>query len=357
MADGPRIVIAGWAGAGNTGDELLTAWAVSEVRSAGGRPIVLSVDPADTTRRHGVESVKAMSPASAWAILRADGLVVGPGGILQDSTSIWSLPAHCTRPVLARLSRTPIVGAGLGAGPITRRGSTALLRSALSGADRIVVRDEPSALTLREHRLNAETAPDAVFAAAPRLFDRREVSPDRIVVSLRMTEAKGTVKINRYSEISPDVDAWVLALADLRRQLGVPIRFVSFDPGRDNALHARLAEKVGDCEIVAVDNTTAPAEMARAMVTVTGRYHAAVLSAAYARPLVAIDQGAKLPALAAHVGAGSALVAANVSARILCDAVDRAMAGAADLATTAVRLADEAAAHGDAIREMVGSVI
>jgi len=357
MGDTARIVFAGWAGAGNTGDELLTAWAVSEVRSAGGRPVVLSVDPADTSRRHGVESVKAMSPASAWAILRADGLVVGPGGILQDSTSIWSLPAHCTRPVLARLTRTPIVGAGLGAGPLTRRGSSAMLRAALSGADQIVVRDNPSADVLREHRLNADTAPDAVFAAAPTLFDHRTVTPDRITVSLRMTETAGALRTNRANESSPDMDAWSRALETLRGRLGTPIRFVSFDPARDHALHTRLAERLGDCEIVAVDNTTAPAEMARGTVTVTGRYHAGVLSAAYGRPLVAIDQGAKLPALVALVGDGSALVDPDVSPDALGVAVDRAIAGAPELMTTAKRLAGAAAMHADAIHDLVRSVV
>jgi len=353
MVDRPRIVIAGWAGAGNTGDELLTSWAVSEVRSAGGEPIVLSVDPADTERRHAAKSAKAMSLAAVRTILRADGLIVGPGGTLQDSTSIWSLPAHCARPLMARLSRIPVVGAGLGVGPVTRHGSSYLLRMALGGAARVVVRDSPSVDLLRRSNVFAECAPDAMFAAAPGLVDASSVVRDRIVVSLRKTEIRGTVRTNRSNEVTPDLDAWSESLAGLRTHLGVPIRFVSFDPGRDHQLHERLAEMIADCELVQVDNLSAPAEIARATVTVTARYHAAVLSASLRRPVVVLDQGSKLPALVSQVGGGATLTEPNISAESLCRAVDDSMASSQCLLDASTRLSDEAAVHGEAIREMI----
>ncbi len=353
MADSPRIVIAGWAGAGNTGDELLTSWAVSVVKAAGGEPVVLSVDPADTARRHGVESVRALSPAAARTILGADGLVVGPGGILQDSTSIWSLPAHCTRPLMARLRRIPIVGAALGVGPITRRGSSTLLRFALGSAKRVVVRDPVSAAILLRSKVVAQCGPDAMFAAAPDLIDENSVARDRIIVSLRKTEIAGTIKRNRSNEVAPDMAAWSDSLVGLRRHLGVPIRFVSFDPGRDHEVHRQLAEMIGECELLEVDNLSAPAEVARSIVAVTGRYHAAVLAAAYARPVVALDQGSKLPALVAQIGPGATLLDPVVTAESLCDAADESMSASSGLVGAAKRLGDDAAAHGEAIREMV----
>lgn len=350
-------MIAGWAGAGNTGDELLTSWAVSEVRSAGGTPIVLSVDPVDTSQRHGVESVKAFSHRAVGAIVSADGLVVGPGGILQDSTSIWSLPAHCARPMLAKLTRTPIVASGVGVGPIRRRGSGTMLRLALSGAEAIVVRDERSAAIVRRFCLPADTAPDAVFAYAPQLLADHTARPDRIVVSLRMTEVGGTFKPNRASEVRPDINAWAVALTELRRRIGAPIRFVSFDPGRDEELHSGLADRIGDCETVAADNLNAPAEIARSLVTVAGRYHAAVLSVAAGRPLVAVDQGTKLPALVEQVGSGAASTGPLVSAESVCCAAEEAIAGSVELSSTSARLATRALAHGTAIRGLVESVI
>lgn len=353
MTDGPRIVIAGWAGAGNTGDELLTGWAVAEIQDAGGVAVVLSVDPVDTARRHGVESVRAMSLPALRAISTCDGLVIGPGGILQDESSVWSLPAHCLRPALARLRRVPVVGVGLGVGPIVRTGSGFLLRRALGSALSVVVRDRESASQLKAVGLDSAVAPDAVFAAAQRLRGVEKVEPDRIIVSLRNTQVRGRVRIAKTQEVSLDLAGWADSLAELRSHLGVPIRLVAFDPGRDGPLHSRLARLIGNCECVDVDEVSAPVEMARAVVAVIGRYHAAVLAASFGRPLVALDLGAKLPALTAMIGRGSVVIPDSVSSDALCRSVDAALAGADALSHTSARLAAEAQAHREAIRLLI----
>jgi len=356
MAEGPRIVIAGWAGAGNAGDELLTAWAVAAVSEAGGTPIVLSVDPADTSRRHRVESVQAMSPAALRLISGADGLLVGPGGILQDHSSLWSLPAHCLRPAVANLRKIPVVGAGLGVGPLNRRGSDLMIRRALGRARRVVVRDRVSAELLDAAGVESDVAPDAMFAVARRGAGRvAGVEPDRIVVSLRNLAVAGRFRIAKSLETTPDIEGWALALGALRREMGVQLRFVAFDPGRDGSVHLRIAAIIGDCETVAVDETSAEAEMARALVAVCGRYHAAVLAAACARPVVTLGRGAKLPALNSILGKGSASVEPVITERGLGASVDEAMAGVVALPSTVERLATEAQAHTDAVALLVDS--
>ncbi len=352
MGQAPRIVIAGWAGAGNTGDELLTAWAVAAVREAGGTAIVLSVDPGDTSRRHATESVAAMSWSAMRVLVGADGLVVGPGGILQDATSLWSLPAHLLRPALANLRSIPMVGAGLGVGPIIRRGSGLMLRRSLKAALRVVVRDSRSAGLLAEVGVDVDVAPDAVFAAAPKI-DNTKAEPDRIIVSLRNTQVVGQVRIAKFRESSPDLAGWASSLSALRQHLGVPIRFVAFDPERDRDLHTHLADMVGNCEVVEVDERSAPSEMKRAVVAVAGRYHAAVLAAAYGRPFVTLDQGAKLPALQQMIGDGGAAVAADAGAEEMCSGADLALSGASSLPAAAARAATQAEAHTDAIRLLV----
>ena len=55
--DGPRVLVCGWAGAGNLGDELLTETIVDQLRSAGARPVVTSRNQAETQARYGVETV------------------------------------------------------------------------------------------------------------------------------------------------------------------------------------------------------------------------------------------------------------------------------------------------------------
>ena len=179
------------------------------------------------------------------------------------------------------------------------------------------------------------------------------LEPDRIVVSLRNTPASGRVRTAKSREVILDLAGWASALTELRSHLGVPIRFVAFDPGRDGPGHSRLADLIGDCEIAEVDQESAPAEMKRSVVAVVGRYHAAVLAALFERPVVALDQGMKLPALTSMIGSGSVAVPESVSGDGLCRSVDAAIAGAPALPQAIARMAAEADAHGEAIRLLI----
>lgn len=350
MPDRPRIVIAGWAGAGNAGDELLTAWAADAVTRAGGAPVVLSVDADDTVARHGVPAVRATGLAAVRELWRADGLLVGPGGILQDATSVWSLPAHASRPLIARLRRRPIAAAGIGVGPLRRRGSSRLVRTMLGSATGVVVRDRPSARLLERSGIDSVVAPDAVFG---RCATSR--TPDSVVVALRAGLAPGGLRIARSREDDGSgLEPWADAAAAVAGSLGVPVRFAALDAGRDLAIHERLADRVGG-EVVVVDETSAPETLASAGVALCGRYHAAVLALGAGRPVVAVDEGMKLPALAEMFPEGFATRPRDVAAEAIEAACRSVLADAAALPPLARRAQEGAAGHDRAVEALVAA--
>ena len=90
----PRFLLSGYYGFGNLGDEALLA-ASSAGCDAGypGTTIdVLSHDPGRTAARLGVEATpRADLRAVRKAIARADVVLSGGGGLLQDTTSLQSL--------------------------------------------------------------------------------------------------------------------------------------------------------------------------------------------------------------------------------------------------------------------------
>ncbi|HCH80534.1 MAG TPA: hypothetical protein DFK16_07190, partial [Acidimicrobiaceae bacterium] len=49
----PRVLVCGWSGAGNVGDELLTEVLSTRLRSAGLDPVIRSVSPNATAAAHG----------------------------------------------------------------------------------------------------------------------------------------------------------------------------------------------------------------------------------------------------------------------------------------------------------------
>src|SRR5438105_835314 len=112
-----NILIAGYYGFGNVGDELILSSILMEIgkRYPSSRITVLSADPERTHRFHGVSSVRRWSPlAVVRAIWKADVLVVGGGGLLQDQTSSRSLAYYLGLVALARLLVCPVVFYALG---------------------------------------------------------------------------------------------------------------------------------------------------------------------------------------------------------------------------------------------------
>ena len=86
------IVISGYYGYNNFGDELILKAILQELEKTKPRIIVLSGNVRNTTKIHGVETINRYNIfAILKALKKADILISGGGGLLQDKTSKRSL--------------------------------------------------------------------------------------------------------------------------------------------------------------------------------------------------------------------------------------------------------------------------
>ncbi|NLU42570.1 MAG: polysaccharide pyruvyl transferase CsaB [Firmicutes bacterium] len=148
-----RVVVSGYYGFGNVGDEVVLDSLVRWLRDAGNceELTVLSSDPQRTARRLGAQSVYSFGPVGVIrALLRSEVLVSGGGTLIQDRTSVRSALYYLAilAAGLALRRRVAVVGQGLG--PIRTWVVKALTRVVLSRADLIVLRDCGSADLLEE---------------------------------------------------------------------------------------------------------------------------------------------------------------------------------------------------------------
>ena len=169
------IVVSGYYGFNNSGDEAVLHAIVTALRDeakAAGAPapriVVLSGDPAETARLHGVEATHRMRPlAVLGALRRADALISGGGSLLQDVTSAKSALYYLAVLKLARWMRVPTFIYAQGVGPIRDRGRFGpMIRSAFEASRYISVRDEESKALV------------ASFGVAP---ERIRVVPDPVM--------------------------------------------------------------------------------------------------------------------------------------------------------------------------------
>ncbi len=156
-----NVLVIGWYGAPNVGDEVLLEVLKTTIESKGGTLTVASVDPALTREMHGVDSVDFHNLGElARTLLWADVLIMGGGGIFQDHHPFQLHPIYdpiindisaYARPVLmARQFGVPVVIWGHGVGPLTGPDARDLVRDIFNGAAEVSVRDNKSLDLLRD---------------------------------------------------------------------------------------------------------------------------------------------------------------------------------------------------------------
>jgi polysaccharide pyruvyl transferase WcaK-like protein len=168
-----RLVLSGYYGFRNSGDEAVLKSILTALESAGREagiqvePIVLSGDPEWTSRQYGVESVHRMKLAEVRKALKSsDGLISGGGSLLQDATGMGSIPYYLVIMALARWCGKPTFVYAQGIGPVNRRMFQPFIKGAFKKAAYVSVRDEESAILLRRYGVpqgSIEVVPDPVM--------------------------------------------------------------------------------------------------------------------------------------------------------------------------------------------------
>lgn len=171
-----KIAILGWYGSANAGDEAVLQSVVESLRRAGHDDLlVLSTNPIATATTYHVQSVprNPLNPTTLRAVLQSKALVLGGGGLIQDSSSVYNLPLYAFYVTLARLLGIPVFGWGLGVGPLYTKLGRWLARFIVGASRYFSVRDAGSARVLRAARVRAEqvrVAADPAFLIEPAPF-------------------------------------------------------------------------------------------------------------------------------------------------------------------------------------------
>ena len=361
---GARVLVAAWVGSTNLGDELVLAGLVRLLRSQGHQVAAISLHPDATRTAHGIGAIDHRRIDQLLRATRAADLVVwGGGGLVQDETSPFNLPYHLSRAWLAELARTPWVGLGLGAGPVTGRLGDRIVTT-LRRAHAVTVRDVASQAVLAEHGVSSRVTADlAVHLAGPASWSTcaevecelggaaggggAAAGPAPVVVSLRPWGGGGgrlPVSWGGRTAQAPHgfVPTVAAAVDRVARRTGAPIRFVALQTDRDRDLHrAIIAAMETPARSLEPGLAALPQLLAETRLVVAMRYHAGLLATLTGRPSVLLGYSPKVDALAALLGDGTVRLGVGPE-EVACldDAVVRALEGT-DARTAAVLAARE----------------
>ncbi|MEB3207122.1 MAG: polysaccharide pyruvyl transferase CsaB [Vampirovibrionales bacterium] len=146
----PRVVVSGYYGFGNLGDELILKVLVDTLNAKNVAVTVLSNDPSHTARTLGVRAVHRLNLVDIIdALINAHLFVSGGGGLFQDVTGPASAFYYGGLIRLARLFDVPVCFWSQGVGPLTHPVFGGLTRAmtgfALNACEALTVRDHQSA--------------------------------------------------------------------------------------------------------------------------------------------------------------------------------------------------------------------
>ncbi|MEJ5171308.1 MAG: polysaccharide pyruvyl transferase CsaB [Fimbriimonadales bacterium] len=145
-----RLLLAGYLGCGNLGDDAVMLGLIHGLRSGGHSFTVMSGAPDETYRVHGLPSIPRKSRAAfRKALGECDALVFPGGSIFQDATSLRSVFYYAGLVSEAKRAGKRVLLLGQGVGPLRRTLGKRWAAAAFERADAVVVRDPASAQTIK----------------------------------------------------------------------------------------------------------------------------------------------------------------------------------------------------------------
>lgn len=308
-----RVVISGYYGFDNAGDEAVLAGLIDAFQAAvpGLSIAVASSNPEATRRQHGVEAFHRYRWRDLRAQLQAcDLFVSGGGSLFQDVTSRRSIYYYLGTLALARLCRRPVMICGQGIGPIVspiaRRATAALFNRAAA----ITVRDPASLETLAAlgvRRPRIEQTADPVFALRPssrevgeEILARHGIDLNRPCVAFALREWRpraGSAPAVTEPSVEQLLDTWAGAAAFAHRELGAQVLFVPMHPPDDERYARRVAERASVPAVV-LSGPCPPRDLISLVgcvdLMVAMRLHALIFAALQGVPLVGISYDPKI---------------------------------------------------------------
>lgn len=314
VATARKIVISGYYGFRNSGDEAVLKSILTALEQEGKRsgvtfePIVLSGDPSWTAGVYGVKAVHRMKMGEVrQALKESDGLISGGGSLLQDATSSKTIPYYVGVIRLAQWMGKPVFIYAQGVGPVTRKLFYPLIHGSFKRSHYISVRDQESAALLRSMKMDGsrvEIVPDPVMglplpAGAASKFPAEK--PDGL--------PKIGVSVRFWNEDRAELAGIADGLRKLAESRHVHFCFLPFHLPDDEAASNYVIERMGDVKSLGSKITTRQTEDPQAMLLEVGRcdalvgmrLHSLIYAASQRVPVAGISYDPKIDSFLAQL--------------------------------------------------------
>jgi polysaccharide pyruvyl transferase CsaB len=312
-----RVLISGYYGYGNLGDEALLSGILTGLKKYGHSVSVLSGNPDYTNQLHNVNAVSRYK-GLPLALLQHDAIISGGGGLLQDKTSSRSLQYYLGVLSLAKLFRKKAIVYGQSIGPLSENGKKAVA-STLKGVA-VAVRDEMSQKVLLELAIQSELVADGALLLQPPVIN---LHGTKLTQHLEQHFPRGGSALQTPTQFSfpanttggvlllpragyPAITAALTHLAQTLVSQGHTVTGLSVQPNEDRRDLESIRSAVPSFDILQANS---PEELLKIIAqnsyVVSGRLHGLILAAVAGVNFCGLVYDPKVAAFLAEAGAPS----------------------------------------------------
>ena len=315
-----RILLAGYIGAGNLGDDAAMLGLVHALRDKHYDFEALSGNPEETFRLYGIRSyARREDKYIRQAIEDCDAVVFPGGSIFQDSTSIGSTFYYEGIVSQAKKAGKKVFLVGQGVGPLKSFLSRGKAKSAFNDADGITVRDPMAFQALKDLGVSkpARVAADSAF-----LLPQPPSSGESEGFNVGNMKTVG-IAPRGVKERGRDIGALFGEFCKLLYQSGSMPVLIAMDRNEDVAIIDDISKKQGG-KVPDIRKVSTPMQLqqrlSRMDLVVAMRLHAGILAATVNVPALMVSYDPKVTAYSRVMEIGNALTLEGLTATRLLDA-------------------------------------
>jgi polysaccharide pyruvyl transferase CsaB len=333
---------------GNGGDEALLA-ALLQMLPESATPVVLSGNPVETAKRHGVETCERKAYRTVLrTIQQADAFIWGGGSLIQDATSITSPLYYTGLMTWAQWLGKVTIAWAQGIGPLGHPLTRWLARRTFGGCTAVSVRDDASAAILTRWGIACTLAPDPVWAlAASPVPGLPNLPAPRVAIALRP-----------HPLLTPErLAALTQALKWFQEATQTYILLIPFQPSKDLSIARQLHSQLPEVsQILCLDD---PRRLKGAFqgieLTIAMRLHGVIMAAAEGSRCFALSYDPKVQQVMTALDLpGCDLAQLPTDPRQICRIWLECYANADALTSTQIHsLVDRALIHRDLLHQVL----
>lgn len=321
MAD---IIISGYYGLGNTGDEALLKSIVDNLRVLDPSVSItaLSGNAQYTRRAYGIHTVNRFNPFAVLRALMGGRLLISGGGsLIQDATSTKSLLYYLAIIAAAKLFGLKVMLYANGIGPISDKNVPKVTR-VLNKVDLITLRENVSMneiLRCKVTKPRVEVTADPAYLLEPCPRERaRELLKSFGADGKRLI----AVSVREWKSAAPSFEDEMAKTADILCEEGFSTLFFPMQLGRDLEISRRIAAKMKNPSAIA-DREISVSEMLGVIgeceMAIGMRLHMLIFASSVNVPMLGIIYDPKIRGTMEYMNQHSYIEVENVSARRLCE--------------------------------------